>query len=867
MAEKNVSVRFSAKDIGAVLAALKQYGDEGDAAFKKVKKASDDAGNGTESLGRKIEALRNRIDPTYRAAQQLTKDLKLLEDAQKSKAISDVEAAERIHQTKLRYDELYAANARLKASIQTNGFSNLGAALTQAASAATRFGGAAGVSFTNLEILKSGAINTFQTLAAGGNVFDTLITQATQTAPAFLGAGNAIGFVKNAFISFLPQIALATGALGAAIGIYALLEDRLTNTKNAQAIYNDQLARASELQKQLAPQQKASIDALERERSSLVSLARARADDAQAAADAAAKKATVAGPNFARGQPLTGAVAAGQAQAAADKAAVQASQFAVASGLYDNFGTSASSRNASTSSSLAGPALSAETLKAQALAEVQARAAVIASREARERYIAVETKRIELMGSGLPIAEREAQIALAGAQVDAQRTAALTDLNVQQRLAVEAQQRLTDAAGKGEAAQRRATIENQVATAASISAAQAASTRASLEAQELLKVQEIRKDTIAELQRQTDADNALAAAQAQGGTAVEQARVAEQAKTLALKEGAEGTEAYTAALKAYTEALTGAAAASDRLSLSTDIANQQRQIDLTKFQLSTLGMNDNDRAAAIADYKAQQDLQQRGIDLGSTEAQTYLENARNLGVYTKQLSLAEERQRDIRQAANDATRTIAQGFEDAIVNGKKFSDVLQGVYQDLVRIATRLLITKPFENWLTGGSSGGGGGGGGLMSLFGGGGGGGFGGGMPMVGQASYGGSWLNPDTGSYVPNQWSTVGSYSGGGGGFDFGSVFSSPGSFFGGFFADGGDISPGKMYMVGEQGPEMFVPRTAGTIMPANDTARMLNGRGDGGQMVNVYQTITTPNADSFYRSQTQLVNRFRSIVRAA
>lgn len=37
------------------------------------------------------------------------------------------------------------------------------------------------------------------------------------------------------------------------------------------------------------------------------------------------------------------------------------------------------------------------------------------------------------------------------------------------------------------------------------------------------------------------------------------------------------------------------------------------------------------------------------------------------------------------------------------------------------------------------------------------------------------------------------------------------------FGGFFADGGPVSPGKGYMVGEKGPEFFAPSTSGYIVP--------------------------------------------------
>lgn len=39
----------------------------------------------------------------------------------------------------------------------------------------------------------------------------------------------------------------------------------------------------------------------------------------------------------------------------------------------------------------------------------------------------------------------------------------------------------------------------------------------------------------------------------------------------------------------------------------------------------------------------------------------------------------------------------------------------------------------------------------------------------------------------------------------------------SLFGGFRADGGPVSSGRAYIVGERGPEMFVPRSSGSIVP--------------------------------------------------
>lgn len=71
--------------------------------------------------------------------------------------------------------------------------------------------------------------------------------------------------------------------------------------------------------------------------------------------------------------------------------------------------------------------------------------------------------------------------------------------------------------------------------------------------------------------------------------------------------------------------------------------------------------------------------------------------------------------------------------------------------------------------------------------------------------------------------------GAFSGGSGGGGGGL-----GSIFGGFFADGGRPPMGKVSVVGERGPELFIPDSAGTIVPNHALG------GDGGQVV-VNQTI--------------------------
>lgn len=91
----------------------------------------------------------------------------------------------------------------------------------------------------------------------------------------------------------------------------------------------------------------------------------------------------------------------------------------------------------------------------------------------------------------------------------------------------------------------------------------------------------------------------------------------------------------------------------------------------------------------------------------------------------------------------------------------------------------------------------------------------------------------------------------------GSGIGNAFKSVGSLFGGFLAGGGDTQPGKAYIVGEKRPELFVPGQAGRVIPAVPTIG-----GGPTQHITVQQNISTPDADSFRRSGTQIASGMTS-----
>lgn len=107
--------------------------------------------------------------------------------------------------------------------------------------------------------------------------------------------------------------------------------------------------------------------------------------------------------------------------------------------------------------------------------------------------------------------------------------------------------------------------------------------------------------------------------------------------------------------------------------------------------------------------------------------------------------------------------------------------------------------------------------------------------------------------------------GAFGGGGGSF-----FSAPstGSFglpFGGANASGGSVMPGKSYLVGENGPELVIPRHSGTVVNANQTANM--GGGSGTTVVNNNISVTGSDAAMVRVEIAKMIPQITNATKAA
>jgi tape measure domain-containing protein len=168
--------------------------------------------------------------------------------------------------------------------------------------------------------------------------------------------------------------------------------------------------------------------------------------------------------------------------------------------------------------------------------------------------------------------------------------------------------------------------------------------------------------------------------------------------------------------------------------------------------------------------------------------------SREANAALEELERSQQRLQAATERTNDTVRelglTFSSAFEDAVVKGEKLSKVMQGLLKDIARVIARKTITEPLGNAVSAG--------------------------LTSIGA----GSW-------------------------------FDSIGSAISGLFrAEGGPVAGGQPYIVGERGPEWFVPNRAGTVLP--------NGMSPGGgPVINNTISIDARGADAGVEARLRLM----------
>lgn len=215
---------------------------------------------------------------------------------------------------------------------------------------------------------------------------------------------------------------------------------------------------------------------------------------------------------------------------------------------------------------------------------------------------------------------------------------------------------------------------------------------------------------------------------------------------------------------------------------------------------------------------------------GFITEQTYYRRLKQLqDEYSEEAKRAREESDRLKRLGEDVGASFSSAFEDAIVSGKGFKDLLKGLEQDVLRLGTRFLITEPLARSIAkmfdptaAGISGGGGGG------------------------------WMDAVTGWAGGTLRSILGGSLFGGGG-DWWTALADVG------LAKGGVIDRPSLAMIGEGTmAEAVVPLPDGRKIP-------VEMRSGGDRPVNISFTVHAKDADSFRRSEAQIQSMLNKAAR--
>lgn len=251
--------------------------------------------------------------------------------------------------------------------------------------------------------------------------------------------------------------------------------------------------------------------------------------------------------------------------------------------------------------------------------------------------------------------------------------------------------------------------------------------------------------------------------------------------------------------------------------LSVEDINIQAQ--RLAYQKEIAGLSETQQQKALEYFDLQQkimkmskdpSMSQADIDKFTTANQKLLEQEENTkraqntfqAGWSKAYETYKEKAMDSASEAANAFNSMAQGMENAldsfVTTGKlSFSDLAQSIISDMLKMALKAQMSGFF------GSIFGGSGGGGISDMF----------------SGIFGGGYTPLP--SFVPA-------------------------------YADGGEPAVGKVSLVGERGPELFVPKSAGTIIPNHSLSGMMGSQPQvvyNGPYINSMSAIDTQSATQF------------------
>ena len=286
------------------------------------------------------------------------------------------------------------------------------------------------------------------------------------------------------------------------------------------------------------------------------------------------------------------------------------------------------------------------------------------------------TAQAVLAGAPLPPLLTATGAALAGISTE-KFAGDLAKATTQASLHADAEARLADAAGRGDAAVRAATAANDLEVASHTSVAAVISTSIDLRTREANAITAASNATIGALNIETTSNNDMAAAVLKGNDAVVAAQLEEfklgeirKLGTDALIDGTKAQAAYNADLAAFV----ANQASAGNLDISSKIAQQNQQIDLLTQENALTGVNAQERAVSIARAQALSDIENGRVKVGADQQQTYIDQAGQLVELQQKAEL-------VQQADQARLQTAKQATNDIVKFGSETFDTLLHPYE------------------------------------------------------------------------------------------------------------------------------------------------------------------------------------------
>ena len=114
-----------------------------------------------------------------------------------------------------------------------------------------------------------------------------------------------------------------------------------------------------------------------------------------------------------------------------------------------------------------------------------------------------------------------------------------------------------------------------------------------------------------------------------------------------------------------------------------------------EYQRLLKSLTDPTPSHVLQEQRKDMEFLTKALEDGVITEQLYLE------AVTSRLDLVAAKSENAKSAAEQLGLTFSSAFEDAIVSGKSFSDVIQGLGQDILKLIVRLTVTEPLAKTFT----------------------------------------------------------------------------------------------------------------------------------------------------------------------